>query len=202
MSETPTCYMAVKFAATDGGWVDTGQDVMAPGLPTGDGKTLPTSPAVYGDVYNAKFRAEREFEAINSSGGPQTAFQPSFEGMEIERLGGDAVSPLLFDYCLTGKQIEWVYLVLPVQGHATNQPVVYVEQYHVRLGGVHVARFDAGARRFMGRTIDDEFRSPEVSFTLAIDEIELVYTTIALESLGVERGWDLQTNKLWNTPSS
>lgn len=201
MQTTTPCYMAARFKglAEHDGWPPTGAALDFQALPIG-GKNEPPNRAAYGETQNVKFGASRDFEGVNSSGGPQTAVRPDFTDVTVER-ESDILSPYLYQYCLDGRQLEWVHLIqiLPDGRDANGDVIAGARPIHIRLNDVQVTGYELVGERFFGQRVEPTRRFSIGDGSIAFERVTLLYTRMSIKVGTTEHGWDTGTNEAWTS---
>ena len=112
----PPAYMAIKFLSESLGWAATGANLQDSGLPAAlEGQ--PPDRTSWSTTRAVKFNLKRDYEAATSSGGPSLASRTDFGDVEVER-SRDALSPILFEYAISGgalDEVHFVYLASPTE---------------------------------------------------------------------------------------
>ena len=191
MPVAPPLYMAIKFAPDAVGWADTGARLSDPGLPAG-GEGQPPNRNCWSATRAVGFKCNRDYEGTGSTVGPNLASRTTFGDVSVER-SRDALSPLLFDYCISSKVIEEVHFVYLPQPAG---PVLL----HIVIKGVNVSKFEETGSRFMGQQVSQGtpvVRHAYVAGASNLDKIDLYYTQIAMGFEGMNRGWDFGTETKW-----
>ena len=234
----PAAYVAFKSWDTSiespdhPGWLHTGRKVSEAKLPLTEASgehpehsDAPPDLKYYGDARSVVAKVDREYDGINSSGGPQVTGRCDHSDLVMVRYS-DKASPFLFQYCCTGEQFSTVFITF------LDPPIHWV------LSGVNVTGYEfTGDKSSSTKYLDVPIPSvgiaiPQVTDTAAtaaaaaaaignqtgqitsytntwgttnnyrrLERVTLLYTSINFECDGVgPRGWDTGTDSVLPPP--
>lgn len=190
-------YMAIRFKGIDenGGWVPTGSNLNSNALPAGKTGGPPDRKS-WAPLRSFEHKITRDFEGINSSGGPQTAVRADHSDLSVER-NTDAISPLLFEYCCTGKQLAAIHLVRLRQFAGSTDVTVslYLVLEDVQVTGYEFEAtrswWDLRSNTTIGGVTGADW-STNARGTTHVDRMKFLYTKLRVVQVNVPQSQPLQ----------
>ena len=161
----------------------------------------------YAPLWEFSAEVQREYGGINSSGGPQVTGRADQSDFKVQWQTNSA-SPVLYEHCCSGKQLEWVHVV--VAKWDNDIPSNFL---HIRMQGVNVTGFEMNAVRwfadetrpveggltFNGATVLEHKPSTSMYGVGHYDDFTLLYTKIAFKhQSNTEKTWDTGADAAWS----
>jgi type VI protein secretion system component Hcp len=139
-----------------------------------------------------KAKASRPYTGTGSNVGPAVSGRVDLADVFVER-NTDKASPVLFEYCCSGRAFQTIYLAYYDTGAESGE-----ELYRIELTGANVSGYEIigdrwAGQRFTARPRMDAAKSvSQQSFIISgirKEQVTFWYTTIKIKSHGMEKGW-------------